>query len=304
MATVPKSILKKTNHSTSSNSSQEVGSTSNHSNNTSDILDDLNTSTDPKRRWAIQQALLLEHRKHIEALILRNLETLIDFPPHSTDSIPLASQPTVGAKAIFTRLIAPFQVSDYDALIDERHGNNKCGYVFCPLPPRPAQNKSRLRIDAATGQLRVLPLEHAHRSTDKWCSAACARRAMFVKVQLSEVPAWERIGTGTSVLVHEDDLPGNPEMPMPRIQLLTSDGDEALQEKMQTLDINDGAGDSAQDGSDGVGQTALETDRLQDAMRELALERGETEVTGRTTVATTARMASVMHDNVQVRETD
>jgi hypothetical protein len=33
---------------------------------------------------------------------------------------------------------------------------------------------------------------------EKWCSDACARRALYVRVQLSECPAWER-GGETSV---------------------------------------------------------------------------------------------------------
>ena len=28
----------------------------------------------------------------------------------------------------------------------------------------------------------------------RWCSEDCTRRAMYIKVQLSEMPAWERVG--------------------------------------------------------------------------------------------------------------
>ena len=32
--------------------------------------------------------------------------------------------------------------------------------------------------------------------TEKWCGEECARRALYIRVQMSELPAWERGGLG------------------------------------------------------------------------------------------------------------
>lgn len=106
----------------------------------------------------------------------------------------------------FRELIRPFQVSDYDDLIEERNAASKCGYVFCPQPARrdakvsPASARI-IRDVAVPGSstkagIRIVPTAKAQ----MWCSKDCARRAMYIKVQLSEVPAWERNAGGNNTI--------------------------------------------------------------------------------------------------------
>lgn len=70
-----------------------------------------------------------------------------------------------------------FQPSDYDALIEERHVNGRCGYTLCANTPRKAVTKAPWMKS---------------KGVENWCSDDCAKKALYVKAQLSETPAWER----------------------------------------------------------------------------------------------------------------
>lgn len=67
---------------------------------------------------------------------------------------------------------------------------------------------------------------------EKWCSEACARRALYVKVQLSETPAWER---GASTVGSRIDLLDEPksgeDTVMEGIERLNLDGDGEASER-------------------------------------------------------------------------
>ena len=69
-----------------------------------------------------------------------------------------------------------FQPSDYDALIEERYVNGRCGYTLCANAPRPQGPKA----------------PWSKNKVENWCSDDCAKKALYVKAQLSETPAWER----------------------------------------------------------------------------------------------------------------
>ena len=69
-----------------------------------------------------------------------------------------------------------FQPSDYDALIEERHVNGRCGYTLCANAPRKQGPKA----------------PWLKNKVENWCSDDCAKKALYVKAQLSETPAWER----------------------------------------------------------------------------------------------------------------
>ena len=201
-------------------------------------------SVDPRHlQTALHHATIIQQRKDAEALILRSLEELIDLPsvPAST-----ARRPVEADVVHFQRLIPPFQTSDFDALVEERNAASKCGYVFCPSLVQKGQHEPGNRIDwtsSKTGPLRVIP----QGKPETWCSRNCARSAMLVRVQLSDRPAWERV-----------------ERP-PRRILIPRDGDEqALSEKLSNMSLTDS-----------------EAGRLQKAMEDLALERGESQSSGK-----------------------
>jgi hypothetical protein len=138
---------------------------------------------------ALYHANLLQERKDIELTILLNTEALIDYPLASKPFN--AANPSPSDVRNFKYLIRLFQPSDYDALIVERNINEHCGYSLC------ANNRFK---DGAAGKYRMLGKYGKAKDfkvvkkeeLEKWCSSACAKRALYVRVQLSETPAWER----------------------------------------------------------------------------------------------------------------
>lgn len=141
------------------------------------------------RQIAIQHARILQDRKDTEAQILENVITLLDFPRNRDQP---ASDPDPSDAADFASLVRIFQPGDYDDLILERNlDGDKCGYALCGNTrrryPRAGTykmvNKGRRDFDIVET-----------RELERWCGGGCARRALWVKVQLNETAAWERVG--------------------------------------------------------------------------------------------------------------
>jgi len=164
--------------------------------------------TDRQRALAMYHANLIQQRKDVEAQVLDAMEEMIEFP---TEHNAKANNPSQADIHHFQKLIKPFQASDYDALIEERNAAGKCGYTFCPKP-RPTLTRETMQshrivrnvIGGITkGDLKIVPANQFQ----TWCSRDCAKRAMFVKVQLSEIPAWERDvgGENQVTLLDESD---------------------------------------------------------------------------------------------------
>lgn len=74
----------------------------------------------------------------------------------------------------------------------------------------------------AANQFKVL----TKAEVEKWCSEECARRALYVRVQLSEAPAWERVGVQSDI-----ELRGEPEMPKSALA--------EIAEELRRLDLGD-----------------------------------------------------------------
>jgi hypothetical protein len=159
---------------------------------------------DRDREVALYHANLIQQRKDIELNILLSTETLIDYP--LAKSPYDASNPSPSDAREFKHLLRPFQPSDYDELIQERNINEKCGYTLCPNPRLKDNSGGKYRILGTNGKakdFRVVEKEEL----EKWCSEACAKRALYVRVQLSENPAWEREAAGSTVNIDLLDEP-------------------------------------------------------------------------------------------------
>ena len=142
--------------------------------------------THKHREVAIHHAKILQHRKDVEAANILSLEELMYFPTEP-DADPIS--PASPDLARLRLLIRSFQPSDYDELFRERNCLEKCGYVFCPHRRRQEHGRGKVRLQAqGRDRTRFLSAEHV----EMWCSDECARRALFIKVQLDEQPAWER----------------------------------------------------------------------------------------------------------------
>jgi len=140
---------------------------------------------------AVAHANLIQHQKNVEGQILNAITALIDYPAQNAF--------TTQEALTFTALVKAFQPSDYDSLIEERRIDGKCGYTLCANQPR-----SITMGGSAAWKLK--------KGAKDWCSDSCAKKALFIKTQLSEVPAWERArDQQPDVQLHEDDLPKDSE---------------------------------------------------------------------------------------------
>lgn len=146
------------------------------------------------KQTALYHAQLLEQRKDTEALVLVSIEALLDLPT-SPDADP--ARPSQPDAAMVRNSLRPFQPSDYDALIEERNTNNQCGYVLCPRVNRKQDTNAKYRILRGKGKDSDLKFVLTQ-SLEKWCSDQCGKRALYVKVQLDEQPAWTRVGSFSS----------------------------------------------------------------------------------------------------------
>jgi len=136
---------------------------------------------------AIKHALLIEHQRKTSDQVLKHIELLLDFPPSSSPT------PTSDDATSFLRLVEIFQPSNFDELVEERRIDARCAYPLCSNEPRGLRLK-----DSETWKLK--------KGAGNWCSDACARKGLFVKAQLGEVPAWERVpGQQAPIVLHEDD---------------------------------------------------------------------------------------------------
>ncbi|KAI0025549.1 Rtr1/RPAP2 family-domain-containing protein [Xylariomycetidae sp. FL0641] len=164
------------------------------------------------REVAIQHARIIHARRDIEDQIADSIIELSRFPT-SPDATYSPSNPAPEDAQAFKNLVRLYQPSDYDDLIEERNMNGLCGYALCP--------KARIRV-AQAGDFKLVNYGRKDfsivpkKELEKWCSQRCAKRAMYVKVQLSETAAWERAGI-TSIQIDLPDEEPPPEDPTTKL---------------------------------------------------------------------------------------
>ncbi len=211
-----------------------------------------NTSPSPARSredrnkdTALYHAQILQQRKDVEALILASTEDLLELPSSPTAD---PARPCLQDTAFVKNSLKPFQPSDYDSLIEERNINRQCGYVLCPRPNRQEDTKAKYRIlHGKAGGSDSLKFVERH-TLERWCSDDCGKRALYVKVQLNEEPAWARIGSSSGdILLLEGE----------RTNQKKFEDDSTLIENLRSLDIG------------------MEEDEVVARMKALAIERGD-----------------------------
>ncbi|KAK7743173.1 hypothetical protein SLS53_004258 [Cytospora paraplurivora] len=138
---------------------------------------------------ALQHARILQDRKDTEAQILENIMALLELPHHPSHP---PSSPHPSDIAAFASNIRIFQPSDYDDLIVERNlDDNKCGYALCPNKRRRFKGAGTYKmINKGKKDFDIVETKEL----EKWCSQECTKRALWIKVQLNETAAWERVG--------------------------------------------------------------------------------------------------------------
>lgn len=200
---------------------------------------------DRNRDTALYHAQLLQQRKDVEALILASTEDLLELPSSPTAD---PARPCLQDTTFVKNSLKPFQPSDYDSLIEERNINRQCGYVLCPRPNRQEDTKAKYRIlHGKGGGFDSLKFVERH-TLERWCSDDCGKRALYVKVQLNEEPAWARIGSSSGdILLLEDERTNEKKF----------EDDSTLIENLRSLDIG------------------MEEDEVVARMKALAIERGD-----------------------------
>ncbi|MCJ1383513.1 hypothetical protein MMC17_006627 [Xylographa soralifera] len=154
------------------------------------------------REIALQHAHLIQQRKDVESSILAATETLLDFPSCQTAD---PAHPAFADVIQVKTLLQTFQPADYDSLVEERNIDGKCGYVLCPRAHKIEKRKSLYRI-LKSGSNKDKSVEvMTKEELERWCSTDCGKRALYLRVQLSEVPAWERPGTASILLYGEHE---------------------------------------------------------------------------------------------------
>ncbi|KAF2094185.1 hypothetical protein NA57DRAFT_68745 [Rhizodiscina lignyota] len=202
------------------------------------------TKEERNREIAVHHASLIQQQKDVENQIFESLLRLIDLPSNA-DSDP--AHPSSDDVATLKNDLNLFQQSDFDALVEERHANGTCGYALCPRPHQKESSTGKFRIikKHSASEMKIVPRE----SLENWCSDACGSRAMYLKVQLSDEPAWLRsTGPVDLTLFNEDE--GTAKMQSLPLRLKPDHADEM-------------------------------SSKLQQGMTELRLERGDTQTSSR-----------------------
>lgn len=229
--TTPRSILKKKSYPAASASREEHN-----------------------RELALYHANLIQERKEIELQILLNTETLIDYPldPKNYD----ASNPSPSDARNFKDLIRSFQPSDYDALIVERNINEHCGYALCQNNRVKDGSGGKYRLVGKYGRakdFRVVDKEEL----EKWCSESCAKRALYVRVQLSESPAWEREFTHGEDIQLLDEPNSEEDQIVDGIDKMKLDVPEEQNKKQNAADLALERGDKGYAAKNGLVDVAI-----------------------------------------------
>ena len=160
------------------------------------------TQKESHRNLALHHANLIQHRKDTEAAILSSIEALIDFPTSTSQP----AQPDISEIALVKSHLKLFQPADFDSVVEERNIIGKCGYILCPRPHRVEKTNAKYRILHKKGA-GVRGFDVVERAElEKWCGEDCGKMAIYLRVQMSEVPAWERIGgVGKEIELYGED---------------------------------------------------------------------------------------------------
>lgn len=136
-----------------------------------------------EQQIAIAQAQLLLRQRGEEIkppVPLEVFERLSQFPTVREPCFS-AANPSPDDAREFINTVADFMPREYMDLIEERNCLGNCGYTLCPRPRRQFVGEFKV---LRTGVAKTADL-------NMWCSDECARRALFIRVQL-ENPSYLR----------------------------------------------------------------------------------------------------------------
>ncbi|KAL0638377.1 hypothetical protein Q9L58_002519 [Maublancomyces gigas] len=143
------------------------------------------------RAIALSHAHALQIRKVLELSILTSIETLVDYP--SPASLPIPTTTTAATThhdaLALKRHLRYFQPADYDSLLEERNILTHCGYPLCGAPKKSSPTASTyVLVDKGRTTMRFVE----RTKLERFCSDTCARRGLWLRVQLNDEPSWLR----------------------------------------------------------------------------------------------------------------
>ncbi|KAK0620023.1 Rtr1/RPAP2 family-domain-containing protein [Immersiella caudata] len=182
-----------------------------------------------EQQIAIQQAkLLLQQRgEDIKPPVsLDFFERLSQFPVTRGASISAANPSTKDARE-FIEAVQGFLPREYQDLIEERNCLGNCGYTLCPRPRRKYTGEFKI---LSSGIAKVADL-------NMWCSDDCARRALFIKVQLDNPSYIKRDGQLVVRIELDDESKHSTRRQAPKNGGAKTDESE-LAKSMERLEID------------------------------------------------------------------
>ncbi|KAK3898299.1 hypothetical protein C8A05DRAFT_47337 [Staphylotrichum tortipilum] len=179
-AAPPKGILKKTTHHPSPSPSSPIPPTQELT------RPELLAQQETAARLRLLQKLRSTELK--AAIAPETFELLCSLPQHPTALG--ASSPSPAEVSLFLTTLRDFQPAEYLDLIEERNCLSKCGYTLCPRPRRTHDGPFKITSWKSTPSASGGSIARTA-DLNKWCSDACALRALHLKVQLDN-PSFER----------------------------------------------------------------------------------------------------------------
>jgi hypothetical protein len=233
--------------------------------------DTTRTREDHNREIALYHANLIQQRKDVELEILNSMELLIDYPLSGPPYT--AANPSATDAQSFKQHLRPFQPSDYDALIEERNINEHCGYTLCSKPRAKDGQGGKYRLIGMYGKAKDFKVVERW-EVEKWCSEECARRALYVRVQLGEGPAWERGGYSVNVELLDEPkevVDGIAE----RLEAMELDGGEMEDRMQNSRDLAVERGDRGLAAKNGLVEFAIKENMEQGPVHPPTLDDGD-----------------------------
>jgi RNA polymerase II-associated protein 2 len=216
---------------------------------------------DQQKSTVLHHARNIHHHRTMQEKVLDLIINAVDLPSHSNAD---PARPAASDATLFKQALTLFQPKDVDDMVLERNIYEKCGYALCPRSNLKQNGVLRDQIFRKMKQERSFRLT-TKEELEKWCSAECAERALFVRLQLGTEPAWLRTNHVEDIMLLEES--GKPAAAE---DLVSTMQDLALKEtprvdlasSLQTLAVNQS-----------------KKDDIQDRMQALSLERGKNDGT-------------------------
>ena len=184
------------------------------------------------RAIALRHAYDLEDKKRLQREIIDLVIECFDLPHDVSKETELESLIQPADIATFKRALSLFQPSDFDDLIYERNVDNRCGYALCRNPKKTFGIGEKVWNRKSGSAFKIVPKQELER----FCSTVCAKKAGFVKAQLSNEPAWAREVTEKQISL----LQGGVGDATTSSSQSTDDRTEALSRQLRSLALERG----------------------------------------------------------------